>query len=318
MILRRGKKLTGQVRARRGDTEQIDENLFIGMLGVNCLKYTRFCLSSIQTACKSVGVVYIDNGSTEENCAELRTWKKANPDIDEFNIGFNGYNAGVAVGWNQLAKMAIEWGADKILICNNDIVFGPHTIDGLVTAYNQLRKHDPRTVMVTATNHTKNPNNLAGIPQQWNNHEHPDFSCFMITAETLDRVGEFNEDYDPAFFEDNDFHWRVLLSGYKAWGSDWAPYSHVASRTRFENPDIVPHLRFRENKIKFYQNLVTVTVNQKVADERYEAWLRDHPGDEHPGWKLVNEHAREVGLIDDELVKRVKGLNIGNVMNYDS
>ena len=149
-MLRKGAAVVTQAK----DRPVLDEKLFIGTLGVNCLEYTRRCIDTVTTACREVRFVYIDNGSSQESIDELRTWKKRNPDIDEFQMGFNGRNAGVAVGWNQIIKMALEWGATKILICNNDIAFGPHTIDGMVTAYNRLRDEVPETVMVTATNKT--------------------------------------------------------------------------------------------------------------------------------------------------------------------
>lgn len=291
------------VRSRPKNVQPLKEKLFIGALGVNCLQYTRNCIKSVRTECEEVRFVYIDNGSKEENCAEIKKWKKQNPDIDVFNVAFNGYNAGVAPGWNQLIKVALEWGATKIIICNNDITFGPHTIDGLCKAYDQLRKHVPETVMVTATNHTKRPEQLASIKQVWKHQEHPDFSCFMITPETIERIGFFTEHYKPAFFEDNDTHWRILLSGYKAFSTDWAPYSHIASRTRYENHDIVPHKRFRENKLVFFRYMLTDTVGQEVPDERYAKWLEAHPDQPHPAWQDVNEWCVEQGIITSQMIR---------------
>jgi len=307
-MLRKGSKQN--VRARSKDAKEVDERLFIGTLGVNCLKYTRQCIKSVETQCKDVRFVYLDNGSKEENCEELKTWNKDNQDIDEFEKVFNGHNAGVAPGWNQLIKMALEWGATKIIICNNDISFGPHTIDGLCEAYDQIRKHIPQTVMVTATNHTKNPTQLKNVKQAWNHHEHPDFSCFMITPETIDRIGFFTEHYVPAFFEDNDTHWRILLQGYKAFGTDWAPYSHIASRTRFENPDIVPHKTFRDNKLKFFRTMQTDTVGQEVPDKRYAEWMKYHPDRPHPTWQEINEWCVQEGIITQEMIKWLKKATI--------
>lgn len=296
-------------------TRNVEEKLFIGTLGVNCLEYTRRCIDTVQTKCKSVRFVYIDNGSTEQNVETIKGWKKNNQCIDDFLIGINGYNAGVAVGWNQLIKMALEWGATKIIICNNDIAFGPDTIDGLVEAYDKLRSQIPETVMVTAANRTKSPAQLASIKQEWKYNEHPDFSCYMITPETIDRIGLFAEDYMPAFFEDNDMHWRILMMGYKAFSTDWAPYSHIASRTRYSNPEIVPHERFRLNKVKFFHKNFTDTVDQKIPEQRYANYIKDHPNDKHPSVDAVQEYAHKSGLITDKLLGWLKRLNIANVPN---
>lgn len=296
-----------------------DERLFIGTLGVNCLEYTRRCIDTVKTTCNAVRFVYIDNGSNAENVGLLRTWRKRNGHIDDFLLGFNGRNAGVSVGWNQLIKMAIKWDATKILICNNDIAFGPKTIDGMIEAFAKLKAEYPETVMVTAANATKSPAALAEIPQKWEYAEHPDFSCFMIEPEFLSKIGMFSEEYKPAFFEDNDCHWRILLMGYKAFSTNWAPYSHIASRTRHGNPDLVPHATFRENKIRFYKKMLTRTVDQKIADERYALWKEHHPElvakHVHPEWKEVISFADAKGLISDDLKKWLNDLNVRNCPN---
>ena len=260
----------------------IDQKILIGTLGVNCLQYTRRCIETVVSRAKQVDFLYIDNGSKPENVEQIKKWKKKNENIDGFFMAFNGCNAGVAVGWNQIIRYGIANGYDKIIVCNNDIAFGLHTIDGLIESFDRLRKEIPETVMVTATNHTKNPADLKSIPKVWKYQEHPDFSCFMITPEFVERMGEICEDYKPAFFEDNDTHWRILMSGYKAFSSDFAPYSHIASRTRHENPNIVTHEMFRKNKIKFCQNMRALTVDQNVPVARYDEWLKRNPEVKHP------------------------------------
>lgn len=311
MVIRAG---ASKVRVRRSDKLR-DDHLFIGTLGVNCTRYTRRCIDTVETNCREVTFFYLDNGSNEDSVAEIKSWKKNNPSINRFMCGFNGRNAGVAVGWNQLAKLADQFKATKLLICNNDINFGPYTIDGLIDAYDQLKKHDDRTVMVTATNHTKNPDELPNIKPVWKYHEHPDFSCFLVTLETFDKIGMFDPQYDPAFFEDNDYHWRILLEGYKAYGTDWAPYSHIASRTRHENPELVPHLKFRENKIKFYRKMVTDSVDQEIAVQRYNHWLKHHPDIRHPSFEDVINFAENHGLVKDGLNDWLDNLTVWNVPN---
>lgn len=297
-----------KVKVSSSKSKRYEERLFIGTLGVNCLEFTRRCIDTVKINATAVRFSYIDNGSKPESCEKLKHWAADNSDIHEFAVAFNGRNAGVAVGWNQLIKQAVAWGATKILICNNDIVFGEHTINGLIESYDRLRLENEKTVMVTATNHTKNPNELKDIKPFWKVNEHPDFSCFLITPETIERIGYFCEDYDPAFFEDNDYHWRILMTGYKAFSSDLAPYSHIASRTRHGNPNIVTHDQFRGNKIKFFRNMLTLTVDQSVADLRYASWLNDNPTVVHPTVTQVLEYCIETGLVDAPLRKHLDGL----------
>lgn len=306
------KKRTSVV-VKDNKASSITERLFIGTLGVNCVEYTKRMIASVQTNCESVKLVYIDNGSRQENVDTIKNWSNQNDDIDEFAVGFNGWNAGVSFGWNQLIRIALEWGATKILICNNDIVFGPNTIDGLVESFRKIKDEVPETVMVTAANKTKNPSNLSSIKPVWNYHEHPDFSCFMIEPQTVEKVGMFCEDYKPAFFEDNDMHWRILMMGYKAFTSDMAPYSHIASRTRFENPNIVDHYKFRGSKIAFFRNMLTDSVEQQIAVDRYNHWIAKNPSIRHPSHTDVISLAVKDGLVSKELISRISKMTVNNI-----
>jgi len=56
----------------------------------------------------------------------------------------------------------------------------------------------------------------------------PDYSCFMFGKALFDQVGRFDETF-PVYFEDNDSHRRLSLSGYEA--LSYAPYYHYGSQT---------------------------------------------------------------------------------------
>jgi len=66
-----------------------------------------------------------------------------------------------------------------------------------------------------------------------------------------------------------------------------SPYSHVASRTRYENPDIVSHEQFRINRQQFYDTLMVDDPEQSVQDVRYQKWLSKYPDKPHPDWQEV-------------------------------
>ena len=310
MVLHRG---SGNVKVAPAKERNVDEKILIGTLGINCLAYTRRCIETVQTKAKHVTFLYIDNGSKPNNIEEIKQWKKKNDNIDEFLTAFNGHNAGVAPGWNQIINYGVSNGFTKILICNNDIAFGPHTIDGMIDGFATIKAEVPETVMVTAANMSRNPGDLAGIRPEAKRQEHPDFSCFMVEPDFIEKIGYICEDYKPAFFEDNDTHWRILLTGYKAFSTNLAPYSHIASRTRHENPELVPHTQFRANRIQFMRNMVTDTVSQEVADERYQHWLSKNPAVKHPKVEDVNALALQDGIITDKMLPFLKNLNINNV-----
>jgi GT2 family glycosyltransferase len=118
-------------------------------------------------------------------------------------------NQCVSWAWNDGTRHAIADGCDYILIINDDILFGPHTIDVLV---DHLDNH-PECVMATACNIQEElPDPYAIFTYEADKPElispHPDFSCFMVRPDIFEKIGTFDENFKPAYFEDNDYHRR--------------------------------------------------------------------------------------------------------------
>ncbi|MBV9122748.1 MAG: hypothetical protein JO112_05290 [Planctomycetes bacterium] len=88
-------------------------------------------------------------------------------------------NLGVARSWNLLHKLTAPY---PLLISNDDIALGP---DACATA---LATPGPLVV-------------LCG------------WACFLQREECWRAVGEYDENFWPAYFEDNDYHYRMQLLG---------------------------------------------------------------------------------------------------------
>ena len=214
-------------------------------------KYTKPAIESLQSV-HELDIIVVDNGSTD------MTQHEASLLVAEGKIGCyirNPKNEGVSHSWNQGTRKALEDNCDYILIINNDVVLRKDTIDNLVE---RLEKNEPSVVMVTAINvrndcqqDPKNLPNLAVEVYQKNNEtENPDFSCFMINKDCYKAVGQFDEGFNPAYFEDNDYHHRIILAGLKALNCPSALYYHHGSRTRTENivGSVVTDWQFRKNE----------------------------------------------------------------------
>jgi len=63
---------------------------------------------------------------------------------------------------------------------------------------------------------------------------HPNFSAFMVSKQCWEEVGEFDELYEPAYFEDNDYHYRMKLAEMPAIVLPTAMFYHYGSRTQNE------------------------------------------------------------------------------------
>lgn len=137
--------------------------------------------------------------------------------------------------WNLGASKAKELGCDAVLICNNDILFSSHTIDNLVFRLNQARENNEYMAVVSANNQRGRvkPEEIFSIALERSSEaEHPDFSCFLLDLTAWEAVGKFSEEYKPCYFEDNDFHTKLKLYGYKAIATTEAPYYHYGSVTQ--------------------------------------------------------------------------------------
>lgn len=120
--------------------------------------------------------VIIDNGGGYANPSE------------KVSVIQPGTNLGVANSWNELINLT----SDIRLICNDDLEFYPTTLEALVDAYQDDRVMYPHS---------------AGLLNA--------FSCFTLPGQVVGKVGWFDPNISPfyAYFEDNDYAYRMLLLG---------------------------------------------------------------------------------------------------------
>ena len=95
------------------------------------------------------------------------------------------FNLGVARSWNLLHKLSKP---HDLILCNDDIEFGRTSIEGMV----------------------KTPGHFV-----WG----CGYSCFLIRETAWEAVGEFDENFYPAYCEDHDFQYKMELLGLHPKGS---------------------------------------------------------------------------------------------------
>lgn len=113
-------------------------------------------------------------------------------------------NLGVAASWNALAPQAAGY---NLIISNDDITFAPDTIAQLLA----VAESTSRAGIVSAI-------------------EGQRFSLFWLNDAAYADVGPFDEAFQMAYFEDNDYAWRLTLN---RWQLALAPsaVTHVGSAT---------------------------------------------------------------------------------------
>lgn len=143
----------------------------------------------------------------------------------------------VAGSWNEGCRQARADAAEFLLILANDVYLEAEAIDRLV-AFGQEGKRP--TVAV-----------WSGIPVNHFPDTDPslvtdgcDFSCCMLRPATLERHGWFDENFRPAYFEDNDYYARVVLSGDDCAVVHAARYVHHGSQTIRHDPEMHQHATY--------------------------------------------------------------------------
>ena len=150
----------------------------------------------------------------------------------------------LSAAWNSAIDWLLAEDYDAVIVTQDDVVLRHDTGQNLAAALveNWNRTIDgPEAVLVTArhANHGDmftdqvNWERMNAARPEW--QPGPDFSCFCVDHRLFERVGRFDENFDPCYFEDNDMHRRIQLAGYEGYAV--TPYWHYRSMTRRSDPE---------------------------------------------------------------------------------
>ena len=103
------------------------------VLNWNGLSDSRECLRSLESVdYPRFNVIFADNGSSDGSVAAVRE------EFPNVVILENGSNLGYAEGNNRAIRLALQNGADAVLILNNDTIVEPDLLTAFVEAHAQL------------------------------------------------------------------------------------------------------------------------------------------------------------------------------------
>ena len=164
----------------------------------------------------------------------------------------------LAAKWNLGMQRAADLGCTAGLVCNNDIIFSPVTIDAVVARLDKAITDKEMVVMVSAHNRRGDlqPDQIytTKAPVAPTESPHPDFSCFLERIDVWKAIGGFAEMYKPCYFEDNHHHTRLKCFGLTAIATTGAPYYHYGSRTQNSVPGgLCKGPQFENNRELFRQ-----------------------------------------------------------------
>jgi GT2 family glycosyltransferase len=149
-------------------------------------------------------IYIIDNGKQG-----IKEWATKYPQII---VSEEETNLGVAASWNKLCRLIYEK-HEYALICNDDIYLGynPSTIDLSIAL-----------------------NGLALIKS------YVSFSVFLLSKHYYYAIGEFDEQFYPAYYEDSDYIYRMKLFGSGFYiDKNLDPIQYIINGTYDKNPQLV-------------------------------------------------------------------------------
>ena len=117
-----------------------------------------------------------------------------------------GRNIGVAAAWNHVLTTIDE----PVIMACDDMDLWPGTVAAMVEAY---KVHEDVDFF---------------FPQH---NAHTMFGVYLLRRRVFDKIGMFDEAFSPAYFEDNDYAYRMKLAGIKTMTVPLAGMNHVGSAT---------------------------------------------------------------------------------------
>ena len=261
--------------------------LFIVMPVINCLEMTKEAIDSIQ-AKVPVKIILIDNASTD---GTPRWGEEMNGEsfIGNKTLQYvrNNERKSVAASWNQGIKMAFEDPeCEFVAVLNNDIILHPKTLDHLMAFMDKTGY-----LMVTGDN-VKDRMSVdtlikLELPQAFTDFdtwkiegwraEGPDFSCFMISRETIRIIGWFDENFKGAYCEDQDYHAR--LDRARRHIGQHNDHNIPVERIHFKRLSTAPYYHFASQTIARVPEIRNTAATYHGANQSYylRKWGGEHP-----------------------------------------
>jgi GT2 family glycosyltransferase len=135
-------------------------------------------------------------------------------------------NLGVAKSWNMLMDYSDKIGATHVLILNDDIYLGKNETELALLIKNNLD---------------------ADFINSFHN-----WCSYILRVDIWKKAGMFDEEFFPAYFEDNSFDYKMTLVGAKkTWTSFLDPIVYRNSMTIAKDPTL--NQKFMQNKQMYIQ-----------------------------------------------------------------
>lgn len=168
-------------------------------------------------------LIIIDNGSKDGTTEYLQEFENK---FNNIKVIYNSNNLGYSKANNQGLEIALKKDYEFVGLLNNDILFTPNWLEYSLKVFSydtQLGMVSPRDAgrpkffkkKITSKNYLKNYlNYLKKFKEPFKYMLEPLFSCVIIKKELIRKIGLMDENFTPAFWEDQDYCLRAFYAGY--------------------------------------------------------------------------------------------------------
>ncbi|MBS1722742.1 MAG: glycosyltransferase family 2 protein [Armatimonadetes bacterium] len=222
----------------------------------NNLQFTRPLLEQLRTEAFDAEIIVVNNASTDGTSA----WLDAQSGI---KVVHNATNEGVSRAWNKGLRLATR---DVLSVLNNDVQVKE---DGIVRLYEAAQTHG----IACATAMRANRSLWGGqATHALPNSDYANGEALFFRRDVWQSVGEFDESYVLAYFEDTDWSCRARLRGH-SWHHVPGAIVHFPGQTSRLVPEVAEN--FGKNFELFkkrYQHLgfsehTAITVDTSLAQD---------------------------------------------------
>lgn len=228
--------------------------LSIITLTYNKLEYTKKFIESLYKYTNDFELILVDNGSTDGTVEYIKS-------LENVKAIFNNENLGFSKGNNQGIELAE---GEYIGFLNNDILLYPNWFEECEKVFEQEnaafvspRQLDARFYNVNEKNYLKYFTKNFHFRKYYDKtFDECRFSCVITKQSVLDNVGNFDVEYSPAFFEDNDIKYRAIEAGYDCFVINSVCFFHFGSVTSANlNYNYEKNKEYYFNKYRFAEYL---------------------------------------------------------------
>ena len=199
----------------------------------NKLSYTKKFVESLFRYTDDFELIIVDNASTDGTREFISKIPNAKLILNEDNLGYSkGNNQGLSIAEGEY-----------IAFFNNDILLYPNWFENVEKVFQQENVGfiSPRHI----NPHYDNTNerhyitffrkNFSYKKDYEKNFDECVFSCVVTKRSVIDNIGDFDENFTPAFFEDNDLKYRAIEAGYGVYVANNVCFFHFGSITSANN-----------------------------------------------------------------------------------